>query len=136
MYCRAGSGTLGLCYVACGRFIGYVEPHLNVWDSLAGIAIVEAAGGRVNGFLAGDGLWMGNRVVACLPVSTRRSTRCSTAKGHSEAAPRSGGAAIESASADRVENPLLARPDLARPADDQVSRHDPVATRALVAVDA
>ena len=68
MYYRGGSGTMGLCYVACGRFIGYVEPHLNSWDALAALVIIEAAGGRINDFLAEDGLWSGNKVVACPPA--------------------------------------------------------------------
>jgi myo-inositol-1(or 4)-monophosphatase len=68
MYYRGGSGTLGLCYVACGRFIGYVEPHLNAWDALAAIAIVEAAGGRANDFLADGGLWRGSRIIAGPPA--------------------------------------------------------------------
>jgi myo-inositol-1(or 4)-monophosphatase len=29
MFFREGSGALTLCYVACGRLIGYVEPHIN-----------------------------------------------------------------------------------------------------------
>lgn len=68
MYVRDGSGTLGLCNVACGRLIGYVEPHMNSWDALAALAIIEAAGGRVNDFLAGDGLWTGNPVIAGPPA--------------------------------------------------------------------
>src|ERR1700704_4319094 len=34
MFYRDGSGALTLCYVACGRLIGYVEPHINSWDCL------------------------------------------------------------------------------------------------------
>lgn len=68
MYVRDGSGTLGLCNVACGRLIGYVEPHINSWDALAALAIIEAAGGRINDFLADDGLTTGNPVIAGPPV--------------------------------------------------------------------
>ena len=67
MYHRHGSGALGLAWVACGRLIGYVEPHMNSWDALAGLLLVEEAGGRVNDFLAEDGLHRGNRVVATSP---------------------------------------------------------------------
>jgi myo-inositol-1(or 4)-monophosphatase len=28
MFYREGSGALTLCYVACGRLIGYIEPHI------------------------------------------------------------------------------------------------------------
>jgi myo-inositol-1(or 4)-monophosphatase len=64
MFIREGSGALGLCYVAAGRFIGYLEPHLNSWDALGALAVVEAAGGRTNDFLAGDGLWTGAPMIA------------------------------------------------------------------------
>jgi myo-inositol-1(or 4)-monophosphatase len=64
---RDGSGALGLCYVAAGRLIGYVEPQINSWDCLAALAIIEAAGGQYNDFLANDGLWKGNPVAAASP---------------------------------------------------------------------
>jgi myo-inositol-1(or 4)-monophosphatase len=64
MFYRDGSGALALCYVACGRLIGYVEPHINSWDCLGALAVIQAAGGTINDFLSGDGLWKGNRVVA------------------------------------------------------------------------
>jgi myo-inositol-1(or 4)-monophosphatase len=62
-YC-SGSGALSLAYVAAGRLLGHVEPHMNSWDCLGAMAIIEAAGGRVNDFLVGDALLAGNRVVA------------------------------------------------------------------------
>lgn len=68
MYIRDGSGTLGLCNVACGRLLGYVEPHINSWDAAAALGIIEAAGGQINDFLAGDGMWSGNPVVAGPPA--------------------------------------------------------------------
>lgn len=68
MYFRNGSGALGLCDVACGRLIGYVEPHLNSWDCLGAIAVLKAAGAQVSDFLAGDGLLRGNPVVAGPPA--------------------------------------------------------------------
>lgn len=64
---RNGSGALSICYVACGRLLGYVEPHINSYDCLGAIAVVEAAGGRVNDYLVGDALLSGNRVVAAAP---------------------------------------------------------------------
>ena len=64
MYQRNGSGALCLCYVACGRLLGYVEPHINSWDCLGAIAIIQAAGGKTNDFLAGNGLAEGNAVAA------------------------------------------------------------------------
>jgi myo-inositol-1(or 4)-monophosphatase len=64
MFHRSGSGTLSICYVACGRLLGYIEGHMNSWDALAAIAIVRGAGGRTNDFLADDGLTKGNVIVA------------------------------------------------------------------------
>ena len=64
MFIRNGSGALMLCYVAAGRLIGYYEPHINSWDCLAAIVIVEAAGGRCNDFLANNGLTGGNPILA------------------------------------------------------------------------
>lgn len=66
-YSRLGSGALGLALVADGRFDGYFEPHINAWDVLAGICLVREAGGWVNDFLAGDGLFSGNPILACTP---------------------------------------------------------------------
>jgi myo-inositol-1(or 4)-monophosphatase len=67
MLFRNGSGALSLAYVAAGRLLGHVEPHMYSWDCLAAMAIIEAAGGRVNEFLVGDALIEGNRVVAGPP---------------------------------------------------------------------
>jgi myo-inositol-1(or 4)-monophosphatase len=68
MFYRDGSGALALCYVASGRLIGYVEPHINSWDCLGALAIIEAAGGISNDFLSNDGLWKGNRLIAGPPA--------------------------------------------------------------------
>jgi len=68
MFYRNGSGALMLCYVAAGRLIGYYEPHINAWDCLAAIAIIEAAGGRCNDFLGGDGMASGNPILAASPA--------------------------------------------------------------------
>ncbi|WP_243375580.1 inositol monophosphatase family protein [Microvirga solisilvae] len=64
---RGGSGTLGLAYVADGRTDAYCELHINSWDVLAGLLIIEEAGGWTNNFLAKDGLRKGNPVLACTP---------------------------------------------------------------------
>ncbi|TIT22758.1 MAG: inositol monophosphatase, partial [Mesorhizobium sp.] len=34
-------------YAASGRLLGYVEEHMNAWDCLAGMLLVEEAGGTV-----------------------------------------------------------------------------------------
>jgi myo-inositol-1(or 4)-monophosphatase len=64
MFYRDGSGALTLCYVACGRLVGYAEPHINSWDCLGAIAVIQAAGLKTNDFLAGDGLRKGNWLIA------------------------------------------------------------------------
>ena len=61
---RAGSGALGLAYVAAGRSEAYAEAHINAWDVAAGLLLVEEAGGRVNDFWGGNGLGQGNPVLA------------------------------------------------------------------------
>ncbi|MET3874916.1 inositol monophosphatase family protein [Chitinophaga sp. OAE865] len=47
---RLGSAAIDLCWVACGRFDGFYEHHLQAWDSAAGYLIVEEAGGKVTDF--------------------------------------------------------------------------------------
>lgn len=61
---RAGSGALGLAYVADGRTDAYVEAHINAWDVAAGLLLVQESGGCVNDFWANDGLRQGNAVMA------------------------------------------------------------------------
>ena len=64
MFFRNGSGALSLVYVACGRLLGHVEPHMYSWDCFGAIAIIEAAGGKVNPFSVAEALLKGTRVVA------------------------------------------------------------------------
>ena len=64
---RHGSGALALAEVAAGLNDGYIELHINAWDALAGILLVQEAGGRCNDFLADDGLTQGNLLVASTP---------------------------------------------------------------------
>jgi myo-inositol-1(or 4)-monophosphatase len=68
MYYRNGSGALMLCYAACGRLLGYIEPHLNSWDCLGALAVAQAAGARTNDYLTGDALIHGNRIIAGPPA--------------------------------------------------------------------
>ena len=67
MYHRCGSGALTLAYVAAGQLIGYVEMHINAWDCLAALLLVEEAGGRATPFLADHGITGGGRIVAGAP---------------------------------------------------------------------
>ena len=47
---RSGSAALDLAYVAAGRYDGYFQKNLNLWDIAAGIIIVQEAGGIIKDF--------------------------------------------------------------------------------------
>jgi myo-inositol-1(or 4)-monophosphatase len=47
---RDGAAALDLCYVAAGRIDGFWEERLQPWDMMAGILMIEEAGGRVSRF--------------------------------------------------------------------------------------
>jgi len=93
---RAGSGTLGLAYVADGRMEAYCELHINSWDALAGLLLVEEAGGWTNDFLAGEGLTKGNPVLACTPELAREFAELTGLRrdpgGHNPSLPEGEGA--------------------------------------------
>ena len=42
---KSGCAALDMAYVAAGRYDGYFQKNLNLWDIAAGIVIVEEAGG-------------------------------------------------------------------------------------------
>ncbi len=45
---KSGSAALDLAYVASGRFDGYFQNELNLWDIAAGLILVTEAGGKTN----------------------------------------------------------------------------------------
>jgi myo-inositol-1(or 4)-monophosphatase len=47
LFFRNASGALMLSYVAAGRLLGYAEEHMNSWDCLAAMLVIEEAGGIV-----------------------------------------------------------------------------------------
>lgn len=47
VFFRNASGALMLAYVAAGRLIGYFERHMNSWDCVAALLLIEEAGGRI-----------------------------------------------------------------------------------------
>ena len=65
---QCGSAALGLARVADGRLDGYAERHLYAWDALAGLLLVEEAGGCVSAFLESDALIRGNETIAATPA--------------------------------------------------------------------
>ena len=45
---KSGSAALDIAYVAAGRYDGYFQNELNLWDIAAGIIILKEAGGTIN----------------------------------------------------------------------------------------
>jgi len=45
---KSGSAALDMAYVAAGRYDGYFQNNLNLWDIAAGVIIVKEAGGTIN----------------------------------------------------------------------------------------
>ena len=45
---KSGSAALDMAYVAAGRYDGYFQNDLNLWDIAAGIIILKEAGGIIN----------------------------------------------------------------------------------------
>ena len=45
---KSGSAALDIAYVAAGRYDGYFQNDLNLWDIAAGIVILKEAGGIIN----------------------------------------------------------------------------------------
>ena len=45
---KTGSAALDIAYVAAGRYDGYFQNNLNLWDIAAGIVILKEAGGMIN----------------------------------------------------------------------------------------
>jgi len=44
----SGSAALDMAYVAAGRYDGYYQDNLSLWDIAAGIIIIKEAGGMIN----------------------------------------------------------------------------------------
>ena len=47
-YRKSGCAALDMAYVASGRYDGYFQQNLNLWDIAAGIILVKEAGGVLN----------------------------------------------------------------------------------------
>ena len=47
-YRKSGCAALDMAYVASGRYDGYFQNNLNLWDIAAGIILVQEAGGILN----------------------------------------------------------------------------------------
>lgn len=64
---RAGSATLDLAYVACGRFDGFWELKLHKWDIAAGSLLIKEAGGLVCDIDGSDNYLTSGNIVAGNP---------------------------------------------------------------------
>ena len=47
-YRKSGSAALDMAYIACGRYDGYFQKNLHLWDIAAGLILVKEAGGIIN----------------------------------------------------------------------------------------
>jgi len=47
-YRKSGCAALDMAYVASGRYDGYFQHDLNIWDIAAGIVLIKEAGGILN----------------------------------------------------------------------------------------
>ena len=45
---KSGCAALDMAYVASGRYDGYYQNNLNIWDIAAGIVLIKEAGGLIN----------------------------------------------------------------------------------------
>jgi len=61
---KTGSAALDMAYVGSGRYDGYFQKNLNIWDIAAGIIIVNEAGGKIN-----DIDYSSNQVIKILAAS-------------------------------------------------------------------
>lgn len=64
---RNGSAALSLAYVASGRYLAFLEAHINAWDVLGGLVLVREAGGWHSPFFQNDFLRYGNPLIAAAP---------------------------------------------------------------------
>jgi myo-inositol-1(or 4)-monophosphatase len=60
-----GAGALQLAHVAAGRYDAFVELSLNAWDAMAGLLLVEEAGGFTAPFPGPKGLRTPAPVLGC-----------------------------------------------------------------------
>lgn len=61
---RPGAASFDLCCVACGRFDGFYEYSLHIWDVAAASLIIEEAGGVITDWNGEDGWPFGQRIIA------------------------------------------------------------------------
>ena len=61
---KSGSAALDMAYVGAGRYDGYFQKNLNIWDIAAGIIIIKEAGGKIN-----DINYSSNEIISVMAAS-------------------------------------------------------------------
>jgi myo-inositol-1(or 4)-monophosphatase len=88
---RDGAAALDLCYVAAGRVDGFWEERLQPWDMMAGILMVEEAGGLATRFDGAPLRLQADEIVAANPALHARMLEVLAGNGAADrAVPRSG----------------------------------------------
>ncbi len=64
---RLGAAALDLAYVAAGRYDGFWEASLQMWDIAAGVLLVKEAGGLVTDLQGGENYLKSGDVLAASP---------------------------------------------------------------------
>jgi myo-inositol-1(or 4)-monophosphatase len=78
---RFGSAALDLAYVAAGRFDGFWEHDLKLWDIAAGVVLVREAGGKCAEIYDGDFMETGSIVAGNERILALMIERLAAAKG-------------------------------------------------------
>ncbi|NND81946.1 MAG: inositol monophosphatase [Gammaproteobacteria bacterium] len=65
---RLGAAALDLAYVAAGRYEGFWEANLSIWDIAAGALIVQEAGGQVTDLAGENGYLSSGNILAATPA--------------------------------------------------------------------
>ncbi len=67
MFYRNGVAASSICFVADGRLNGFYGYHVNAWDCLGALLVVDEAGGMSRGFTGGGDLSRGDTVLVGAP---------------------------------------------------------------------
>jgi myo-inositol-1(or 4)-monophosphatase len=94
---RAGSASVDLAYVACGRLDGFWELGLSPWDTAAGWLLIAEAGGVVTDDRGGSDVFGRGHVVAGGPAVHRTLLEIARASFGEKVEPRAAAADVPGA---------------------------------------
>jgi myo-inositol-1(or 4)-monophosphatase len=77
---RFGSAALDLAYVAAGRFDGFWEHSLGLWDIAAGVVLVREAGGQCSEIYGGEFTQTGSIIAANEKINALMTEKLGAAK--------------------------------------------------------